>query len=113
MIINGGSRSNAQFFEQHLSNGEENERVTLCEMRNLASDTIAGGFMEMRAIAMGTICKNYFYHANINPNPPAGETLSEAQWTRAVGVLEAPQLVEVHHSEVEDPGNGQESHRDH
>lgn len=88
MIINGGSRSNARFFMKHLANGEENERVTLVEMRNLASQTIAGAFCEMEAIAMGTMCKNYFYHANINPNPKMGETISEAQWKRAADLLE-------------------------
>lgn len=86
MIINGGSRSNARFFAKHLTNGEENERVTLCEVRNLAAETVAGGFQEMEAIAMGTMCKNYFYHANINPGE--GEPLTEAQWTRAADLLE-------------------------
>ncbi len=36
MIINGGSRCNAAFFARHLTNGEQNERATLCEMCNLA-----------------------------------------------------------------------------
>jgi Relaxase/Mobilisation nuclease domain len=86
MIINGGSRSNARFFAKHLANGEENERVTICEIRNLAALTIAEAFREMEAVAMGTQCRNYFYHANINPNP--GETLLPEQWYRAVDVLE-------------------------
>jgi phosphoheptose isomerase len=58
MIINGGSRCNAQFFAKHLTNGEENERVTLCEIRNLAAQTVAEAFREMEAIAMGTRCRN-------------------------------------------------------
>ena len=86
MIINGGSRCNAQFFAKHLANGEENERVTLCEIRNLAAESIAGAFQEMEAIAMGTQCKNYFYHANINPL--STETLTPVQWHRAVDLLE-------------------------
>ncbi len=36
MIINGGARCNGNFFAKHLTNGEQNERVTLCEMCNLA-----------------------------------------------------------------------------
>ena len=86
MIINGGSRSNAQFFSRHLGNAEENERVTLCEIRNLAAVNIAEAFREMQAIAMGTRCENYFYHANINPL--SSETLTPAQWSRAVDLLE-------------------------
>jgi hypothetical protein len=86
MIINGGSRSNGAFFAQHLTNGEHNERVTLCEMRNLAATNISDAFREMEAIAMGTLCKNHFYHANINPTEH--ETLTQEQWTIAVDTLE-------------------------
>jgi hypothetical protein len=86
MIINGGSRRNAQFFAKHLANPEENERVTLCEIRNLAAATIAEAFREMDAISMGTQCSNYFYHVNINPL--SGEALTPAQWGRALDLLE-------------------------
>jgi hypothetical protein len=87
MIINGGSRRNGTFFAKHLGNAQENERVTLCEIRNLAAETIAEAFQEMEAIAMGTRCENYFYHANINPL--SKETLTQRQWNRAVDLLEA------------------------
>jgi hypothetical protein len=86
MIINGGSRRNGKFFAKHLGNALENERVTLCEIRNLAADTIAEALREMEAIAMGTRCENYFYHANINPL--SNETLTQKQWSRAIDLLE-------------------------
>jgi len=86
MIINGGSRCNGPFFSKHLTNGEDNERVTLCEIRNLAALSIADALREMAAIALGTQCKNYFYHANINPLD--SEILTQEQWHRAVGLLE-------------------------
>jgi hypothetical protein len=86
MIINGGSRRNGAFFKKHLTNAEFNERVTLCEMRNLAATNIADAFREMEAVAMGTLCRNYFYHANINPTE--GEELSAEQWQIAVDTLE-------------------------
>jgi len=86
MIINGGSRSNGAFFAKHLTNGEHNERVTLCEMRNLAAENIPDAFREMEAVAMGTLCSNYFYHANINPRE--NEHLTAGQWQQAVETLE-------------------------
>jgi len=86
MIINGGSRSNGAFFAKHLTNGEHNECVTLCEMRNLAAQNIADAFREMAAVAMGTLCKNYFYHANLNPR--ADELLTDQQWKTAIDTLE-------------------------
>ncbi len=86
MIINGGSRSGAAFFAKHLTNAEHNERVTIIEFRNLAATTIADAFREMHAVALGTRCELYFYHANLNPR--ADETLSESQWLHAVDTLE-------------------------
>lgn len=86
MIINGGSRSNGVFFAKHLTNREANERVTLCEMRNLAATNISDAFREMETVASGTLCKNYFYHANINPTEH--EQLTHEQWAIAVDTLE-------------------------
>jgi hypothetical protein len=86
MIINGGSRSNGAFFAKHLTNGEHHERVTLCEMRNLAAMNIPDALREMAAVAMGTLCKNYFYHANINPRED--EVLTQEQWQFAADLLE-------------------------
>ena len=86
MIINGGSRRNARFFAKHLAKGEENERITVCDIRNLAALTIADAFREMAAIAMGTRCENYFYHADMNPRED--EHLTDAQWSQAVDTLE-------------------------
>jgi hypothetical protein len=86
MIINGGSRSNGQFFAKHLTHMEENERVTLCELRYLAAENVADAFREMEAVAIGTLCKNFFYHANMNPMDT--EALTAEQWDYAVSLLE-------------------------
>jgi hypothetical protein len=94
MIINGGSRSNSAFFAKHLTNGENNERVTVCELRNLAADNIPDAFREMATVALGTLCKNYFYHANLNPRE--GEELTAEQWDEAVNTLEKHLGLEGH-----------------
>jgi hypothetical protein len=94
MIINGGSRSNGAFFAKHLKDGERNERITLCELRNLAATDIRDALREMEAVAMGTLCKNYFYHANLNPTED--EALTSDQWTIAVDTLERHLQLEGH-----------------
>lgn len=86
MIINGGSRRNARFFAQHLNKAEEHEHITVCEIRNLAARNIADALREMEAIAIGSQCKNFFYHANINPSHD--ETLTAEQWRITVDTLE-------------------------
>jgi len=86
MIINGGSRCNARFFARHLSNEDENERVTLCDIRYLAAQNVTDALHEMEVVAIGTFCKNFFYHANINPLDT--EHLTAEQWDYAADLLE-------------------------
>ena len=86
MIINGGSRCNGAFFAKHLLNPEHNEQVHVEEIRGLAANNIGQAFYEMKAVASGTRCKNFFYHANLNPE--ADEILTPEQWDRAVDELE-------------------------
>lgn len=87
MIINGGSRSNGGFFAGHLMRADENERVTVKDMRGFAyAQDVPEAFREMREVASGTSCKNFFYHANINTR--ADERLTPEQWAQAVDALE-------------------------
>ena len=53
MIINGGSRCNARFFARHLSDEDENERVTLCDIRYLAAENLTDALHEMEVVAIG------------------------------------------------------------
>ena len=85
IIIEGGSRSAGRWWTRHLQNTETNERVQLVEIAGLSAETVPGMFREMRALAQGTKCKNYFYQANINPR--ADEHLTPAQWHAAVETL--------------------------
>ena len=51
MIINGGSRSNGAFFSRHLMRADQNERVSVEEIRGLAAQNIRDAFREMEAIS--------------------------------------------------------------
>ncbi len=86
MIINGGSRCNGAFFAKHLCNAEMNEHVHLADIKGLAAKNIGQALYEMKAVASGTRCKNFFYHANMNPRDD--ERLTPEQWERAVDALE-------------------------
>jgi hypothetical protein len=86
IIINGGSRRAGGWWAKHLTNTEQNERAELVEMRGVTAESVGGAFAEMRALATGTKCTNYFYQANINPR--ADEHLTPEQWGQAVDTLE-------------------------
>ena len=63
-----------------------NENVNIAEIRGLAARNIRQAFFEMKAVASGTRCKNFFYHANLNPREH--EKLTADQWEKAVNALE-------------------------
>src|SRR5205823_1052786 len=86
MIIKGRSRRNWQFFARHLTNVTDNERVRLVEFRSVSADNVRDALREMEAVASGTSCDNFFYHADLSPRQ--SETLTDEQWTRAVDILE-------------------------
>ena len=86
IVINGGSRCNGAYFAKHLINPDKNETVKVAELRGLAAKNIGQAFYEMKAVASGTRCKDFFYHANINPEKD--ETLTPEQWEQAVDELE-------------------------
>ena len=86
MIINGGARSNAGFFASHLMRADHNERVEVRDMRGLLAENVPDALREMAAFACGTLCKNWFYHADINIRE--GELLSPEQWAKAADTLE-------------------------
>ena len=86
MIVKGGSRWNARYFCKHLANAKENEQVLLLEIRGmLGAETMEDAFVEMKAIAKATLCKNYFYHASLNPRDT--EHLSRDRQVEAVSIL--------------------------
>lgn len=85
MIINGGSRSQWRFFANHLMK-DDNDLVAISEIRGLASNNVLDGLREMAALASGTRCKNFFYHANINPR--VEDQLTPEQWDKAIDILE-------------------------
>jgi hypothetical protein len=86
MIISGGSRGNWRFFAAHLTNERDNDSVRVIEYRGLDSRSVLDALREMDAIASGTRCTNFFYHADLNPCED--ELLTPEQWERAMDIAE-------------------------
>jgi len=86
MIIKGGSKQNRRFFARHLLNRRDNDRVRVVEFKGFAHENVDEAFRDMEAYAKDTRCKNYFYHAAMNPREE--ERLTDEQWQRAVDTLE-------------------------
>lgn len=87
MIVKGNSRSNGAFWAKHLLNAEENERVSVVEMKGLYADDVKEAFREMRLLAAGTRADKPYYIVSMNPRED--ERLTPEQWDIAVERLEA------------------------
>ena len=86
MIINGGSRRSVGFWTKHLLDLKANDRAEIREIRTLLAEELGDGLLEMKGLAQGTRCSNFFYQANINPRE--NEALTPEEWTLAVDTLE-------------------------
>ena len=86
MIVKGGARSAGGFFAKHLMKAEDNERVSITEMKGLYAEDLPEAFRELKALAAGSRGKDYFYHASLNPRED--ERLTPEQWDFAVDRLE-------------------------
>ena len=78
MIVKGNSRSNAAFWSKHLMNAEDNERVSVVEMKGLYADDVKEAFREMRLLAAGTRADKPYYIVSMNPRED--ERLTPEQW---------------------------------
>ena len=87
MILKGGTRKAGGFFSKHLLNAEDNERVSVVELRGFLADNVKDAFQEMRMVGAGTKADNYFYHLSLSPDPKE-PNLTPEQWERAAEVTE-------------------------
>lgn len=85
MILVGNQRGGVSDLATHLLK-QENDHVTIYEMRGCVSDDLHEAFREVHAIAKGTKCKQYLFSFSLNP--PQAETVSERAFERAANTAE-------------------------
>ena len=67
MILKGSQRAGGRQMAIHLLNGEQNEHVTLHEIRGFIADDVMGALNEAYAISQATKCKQFIYSLSLNP----------------------------------------------
>ncbi len=73
MILVGNARGGAKNLAQHLTK-DENDHVTVHELRGFASDNLNGALNEAYAVSRGTKCKQFLFSLSLNPPPDAEVT---------------------------------------
>lgn len=86
MIVKGKARSGASDLAAHLLRTDQNERVSVVELRGVAASGLDAALREMAAHSAGTRCARPLYHASVNTAP--GELLDPLQAMRAIDRLE-------------------------
>lgn len=86
MILVGNSRGGARDLANHLMK-DENDHVTVHELRGFMSEDLDGAFQEAYAISRGTRCKQFLFSLSLNPPPDA--QVSTESFERAIDQAES------------------------
>lgn len=86
MILKGNRRGGATQLALHLLNAEDNEHVTIHELRGFISDSLTGALTESYALSRGTSCRKYLYSLSLNP--PEAENVPVEVFEQAIDVIE-------------------------
>jgi len=104
MTIKASSRAGCMALAWHLTNANDNEMITVHEVRGFMSDDIYGAFTEMEAIAKGTQCVQHMFSLSINPPSGANLTTDDFMATAnliedKMGLSDQPRVVVFHEKE--------------
>lgn len=67
MLLKASQRGSGQNLAAHLMRMDENDHVSLHEMRGFASDNLRDAFKEVEGIARGTRCTQYLFSLSLSP----------------------------------------------
>ncbi|MCK4843179.1 MAG: relaxase/mobilization nuclease domain-containing protein [Methylococcales bacterium] len=67
MILKGSQRAGSRQLAKHLINGEQNEHVTIHQIRGFIADTVTGALNEAYALSRETQCKQFMFSLSLNP----------------------------------------------
>jgi hypothetical protein len=67
MILKASQRGGGQDLAAHLMRLDDNEHVSLHELRGFAADDLKGAFKEAEAVSRGTACTQYLFSLSLNP----------------------------------------------
>ena len=101
MILKGNQRGGGRQMAEHLLNGQQNEHVTIHQVRGFLASTVRGALEEAYALAQGTQCRKYMYSLSLNP--PKDQSVPVEEFEKALkeiedklGLTDQPRVVVFH-----------------
>ena len=103
MILVGNPRGGARDLAQHLMK-DENDHVSVHELRGFVSDDLDGAFREAYAVSRGTRCRQFLFSLSLNPPPDAKVRTDEFeraidQAEKQLGLNGQPRAIVFHEKE--------------
>lgn len=86
MILKASQRGGGQDLAAHLMRADENEHVSLHELRGFMADDLKGAFKEADAISRGTKCRQFLFSLSLSP--PEQERVPAKVFEKAIDRIE-------------------------
>lgn len=104
MILKGNQRAGGRQMALHLLNGEQNEHVTVHEVRGFMAHDVLGALNEAYAISKGTKCKQFMYSLSLNPPQTEKVSVDTFEQTldrveKKLGLEGQPRVIVFHEKE--------------
>jgi hypothetical protein len=104
MILKASQRGGGQDLAVHLMRLDDNEHVSLHELRGFAADDLKGAFKEAEAVSRGTKCDQYLFSLSLNPPeqehvPIEAFETAIARIEERLGLQGQPRAIVIHEKE--------------
>jgi hypothetical protein len=101
MILYASQRGRSAELAAHLLNGDQNEHITVHEIRGFVSDDLAEALREAYAMSRGTRCKQFLFSVSLNPPDYADVSIEDfeaaiEQIERKMGLVDQPRIIVFH-----------------
>lgn len=104
MILKGNQRAGGRQMALHLLNGDQNEHVTVHEVRGFMAEDVLGALNEAYALSKGTKCKQFIYSLSLNPPQTEKVGIETFEQTlerieKKLGLVNQPRVLVFHEKE--------------
>ena len=104
MILKASQRGRSAELAAHLLNGEENEHITVHEIRGFVSEDLAEALREAYAMSRGTRCKQFLFSVSLSPPETADASVEDFEAAieeieKKMGLIDQPRIIVFHEKE--------------
>ncbi len=101
MILYASQRAGTKELAAHLLNGDENDHITVHEVRGFISLDLSGALREIEAISRGTRCQQFLFSVSLNPPEDADVPVEDFEAAldeieRKLNLVDQPRIIVFH-----------------